>query len=116
MNAPPHATKFQDLQSQTAMPEPPLHGEEVWGEGKTMQNMYCSYPRQVDLQALPGGARRIKVKMGVEHQVSLTRCFGGFHPCSVHLDFRHVLVDFTYVDPIPIEMSLQTFFEYKVVS
>ena len=27
MNAPPHATKFQDLQSQTAMPEPPLHGE-----------------------------------------------------------------------------------------
>jgi len=51
MNAPPHATKFQfqDLQRQTAMPEPPLHGEEVWREGKMMQNMYCSYPMKVDL-------------------------------------------------------------------
>ncbi len=33
MNAPPHVTKFQDLPRQTAMPDPPLHGEEVSGEG-----------------------------------------------------------------------------------
>ena len=33
MNDPPHATKFQDLPCQTAMPDPPLHGEEVSGEG-----------------------------------------------------------------------------------
>ena len=82
-----------------------------------MQHIYCSYPRQVDLQVLPWGASCIRVIMGVGTlSISLTRCFGGFHPCSVHLDFRHVLVDFTYVNPIPIEMSLQTFFEYKVVS
>jgi hypothetical protein len=33
MNAPPNTTKFQDLPRQTAMPDPPLHGEEVSGEG-----------------------------------------------------------------------------------
>jgi len=69
LNAPPHATKCQDLQCQTAMPEPPLHGEEMWEEGKTVQHIYCSYPRQVDLQLLSWGALRIsiRVKMGVEH-------------------------------------------------
>ena len=57
MNAPPHVTKFQDLPCQTAMPDPPLHGEEVSGEGKTMQNLYCSYLRQVGMQVPPWGAR-----------------------------------------------------------
>ena len=49
----PHAMKFQDLQHQTAMPEPSLHDKEVWREDKTMQNINCSYPRQEDLQVLP---------------------------------------------------------------
>ena len=65
-----------------------------------MQHIYCSYPRQVDQQVLPWGASCIRVIMGVGTlSISLTRCFGGFHPCSLHLDFCYVLVDFTHVDP-----------------
>ena len=45
MNALPHATKFQDLPHQTEMPDQPLHGEEVSGKGKMVQNLYCSYLR-----------------------------------------------------------------------
>jgi len=67
MDAPPHATKFQDLPRQTTMADPPLHGQEVSGEGKTMQNLYCSYLRQVGMHMPPWGARCIRVKMGVEH-------------------------------------------------
>jgi hypothetical protein len=54
MNAPSHTTKFQDLPRQTAMPDPPLRGEEVSGEGKMMQNLYCSCLRQLGIQ-VPGG-------------------------------------------------------------
>ena len=41
--SPPHATKFRDLPRQMTMADPPLHGEEVSGEGKTMQNLYCQH-------------------------------------------------------------------------
>ena len=62
-----YVTKFQNLPRQTAMPDQPLHGEEVSSEGKTMQNLYCSYLRQVGMQVPPWEARCISVKMGVEH-------------------------------------------------
>ena len=45
------------VSGQTAMPDPPLLGEEVSGKGKTMQNLYCSYLRQVGMQVPPWGAR-----------------------------------------------------------
>ena len=38
----------------------------VW-RGQKMQNLYCSYLRQVGMQVPPWGARCIRVKMGVEH-------------------------------------------------
>ena len=61
MDAPPHATKFQDLPRQMTMADPPLHGQEVSGEGKTMQNLYCSYLRQMGMHMPPWGVRCIRV-------------------------------------------------------
>ncbi len=60
--------RFQDLPHQTTMADPPLHGQEASGEGKTMQKLlYCSYLRQMGLHMPPWRAPCIRVKMGVEH-------------------------------------------------
>jgi len=39
-----------NLQRQTAVPKLPVHGEEVWGDGKKVQNLLLLHSGQVDLQ------------------------------------------------------------------
>jgi hypothetical protein len=62
MDAPPHTTKFQDLPRHMTMADPPLHSQEVSGEGKPI----LLIPKQMGMHMPPWGARCIRVKIGIQ--------------------------------------------------
>ena len=62
---------------------------------RQLQNLLLLHPGQVDLQVLPWGACCSRVKACR----TLSIVNRGFRPCSLHLDFRYVLFNFTYGNP-----------------